>query len=273
MKSMAVVLDSAGTLVRAHRVIRLTSSEKVLTHTPSTQIASRNEGCALVSLGIDPEALEGEGCLCELALSGDVLMISCARAGIGEEHIKRALLHEQGRALEGRGCATIAELKELREQLAGEHGELDYITSGMLVDTEKGCIAGLVCAGGALEDSALAAVEQLKQVAEVHLCSGDSMSVVHTVAGKLKLPYSVVVGNCAPECKAAYVESLKCEGRTVVMVGDGINDLLAVRCADVGVAMAAYGTPPHELLGEADVVVHTHEELVEVVKGLRAMVC
>ena len=41
-----------------------------------------------------------------------------------------------------------------------------------------------------------------------------------------------------PEDKANFVESEKAEGRTVIMIGDGINDSPALSAADVGIAIS-----------------------------------
>lgn len=265
--SVEVVLDCAGTLVRPHRVVSLTGSGRVLTHTSSTELASRKGECALVSLDIDPAEVEGEGYVCELVLRKGLLTVPCARAHIGEEHVRAAMLAESRRAALGERCATMADLLELRRTLVHAHPHLDYITSGMLVDTEQGRIAGLVCAGGVLEQCAITAVRELSRMAGVHICSGDTPAIVQRIAQKLGLSRSAAVGHCAPACKAAHVRALKRKG-VVVMVGDGINDVLAVRQADVGVAMAAYTTPPDQLLSEADVVVHSHAQLVRLVRDV-----
>ena len=44
-----------------------------------------------------------------------------------------------------------------------------------------------------------------------------------------------------PEDKATIIEELKNEGRTVIMVGDGINDAPVLTRADIGIAMGAMG--------------------------------
>lgn len=54
-------------------------------------------------------------------------------------------------------------------------------------------------------------------------------------AGKV---YSVF-GRVSPEQKEILIKSLKAQGKTVAMVGDGVNDILALREADASIAMAS----------------------------------
>jgi cation-transporting ATPase E len=60
-----------------------------------------------------------------------------------------------------------------------------------------------------------------------------------------------IFGRVDPELKARLVSALKARGRYVAMTGDGVNDILPVRSADVGVAMQS-GSPATR--GVADLV-------------------
>jgi Zn2+/Cd2+-exporting ATPase len=87
--------------------------------------------------------------------------------------------------------------------------------------------------------AALAALRVLG-VDRILLITGDHAEAAHAVAEKLGV--DGVYARCLPETKLEIVEREKAEGRLIMVVGDGVNDALALRRADVGVAMGAMGS-------------------------------
>jgi cation-transporting P-type ATPase C len=71
------------------------------------------------------------------------------------------------------------------------------------------------------------------------LVTGDTGQVTRPLGERLG--FDRVIPSLLPEEKAREIERLRSEGRIVVMVGDGINDALALSMADIGVAMGAGG--------------------------------
>ncbi|PAP75906.1 hypothetical protein BSZ37_05355 [Rubrivirga marina] len=96
--------------------------------------------------------------------------------------------------------------------------------------------AAVFAVGDRLRPEAAALVRQWTAEGKaVHLLSGDHPATVAAVATQLGLEQAR--GHVSPEAKREAIEALQADGRTVLMVGDGVNDAAALRQADVGAAV------------------------------------
>lgn len=97
---------------------------------------------------------------------------------------------------------------------------------------------GHVVFSGRLEPDAAAAVAELHEMGlSTVLMTGDGQQVADEVAARLGIPETRA--SVSPAEKARHVEELQAKGRRVAMVGDGINDSVALGTADLGVAVAS----------------------------------
>jgi Cu+-exporting ATPase len=69
------------------------------------------------------------------------------------------------------------------------------------------------------------------------LATGDGRTTAETVAAAVGIPADRVLADALPADKTALIERLHADGRTVAMVGDGLNDAPALAAADLGVAI------------------------------------
>ena len=76
-------------------------------------------------------------------------------------------------------------------------------------------------------------------IGRIVLLSGDHAPIARALAQRIGIEETY--GDLLPGDKAAFIERLRAEGGTVLMIGDGINDAPALTAADVGIALAAHG--------------------------------
>ncbi|MEV4903358.1 heavy metal translocating P-type ATPase [Streptomyces albidoflavus] len=99
-----------------------------------------------------------------------------------------------------------------------------------------GAVRGLLTLADALRETSAEAVRELRALGLTPvLLTGDNEAVAAEVARAVGIER--VVAGVLPEGKVAEVERLRAEGRTVAMVGDGVNDAAALATADLGLAM------------------------------------
>ena len=114
-----------------------------------------------------------------------------------------------------------------------------------------------------LRENAKTSIKELKKMGlKVLMLSGDKQIVASKVASELGIDESH--GELNPEQKALLIKELQ-KSANVVMVGDGINDILALKSANVGIAM---GSGASVSVGVSDVVL-LRDELSDLVFALR----
>ena len=147
----------------------------------------------------------------------------------------------EGVGLVKAGKLDFAELK-LPENLSDDVWRI----ASIVAVSANGKPIGAFALADALKTDTAEAIGRLKKHGiDVYIMSGDNQGTVEYVAKQLGIAHAF--GNMSPRDKAAEVQKLKTAGKTVAMVGDGINDAPALAAANVSFAMK----------GGADVAEHT----------------
>tara|TARA_R110002050_G_scaffold69210_2_gene149758 strand:+ start:12101 stop:14326 length:2226 start_codon:yes stop_codon:yes gene_type:complete len=101
---------------------------------------------------------------------------------------------------------------------------------------DKQNVLALLALEDSLKEDSLAAIQELQKMGlELHLMSGDNAATVKHLAEKVGIRN--YRGGQMPQDKSDYIKQLQAKGKTVAMVGDGINDAEALAQADLSIAM------------------------------------
>lgn len=101
-----------------------------------------------------------------------------------------------------------------------------------------GKMAGIICVADTIKESSIHAVDRLKSLGlEVYMLTGDNKKTAEYIAKKAHIDN--VIAEVLPGDKAGTIAGLQSRGKTVMMVGDGVNDAPALVQADVGTAIGS----------------------------------
>ncbi|MDO4314398.1 MAG: heavy metal translocating P-type ATPase [Oscillospiraceae bacterium] len=143
---------------------------------------------------------------------------------------RRVVIGSHHFVFEDEGCAVPADGQAAFDALPPQYSHL-YLAIG-------GQLAAVICVADPLRPEAAAVLNTLRRlgVSRLVMMTGDSERTAAAIAAQLGVDeyHSEVL----PEDKAAFVEAERAAGRTVVMIGDGINDAPALSAADVGIAIS-----------------------------------
>ncbi len=109
--------------------------------------------------------------------------------------------------------------------------------TAMLVGRD-GKLAGVIAVADTLKPEAKEAVAALaREKIEVVMLTGDNQRTAQAIARELGI--EKVIAEVLPGDKAKVVQDLQKQGKSVAMVGDGVNDAPALAVADIGIAIGS----------------------------------
>ena len=251
-KADTIVFDKTGTLTRAtpqvvdilpfsnsekDDVLRLAAClEEHFPHSMANAVvrAAREQGLAHEEMHSEVEYIVAHGIASRVG--GERVVIGSYHFVFEDEH-----------------CIVPADEQEKFDQMPAEYSHLYMAASGQLV--------GVICIADPLRPEAASVLRQLHKlgIRNTVMMTGDSYRTAEAIARQVGVDQ--FFAEVLPEDKANFVQKAKAEGRTVVMIGDGINDSPALSAADIGIAIHSGAAIAREI---ADVTIKADslEELV-----------
>lgn len=182
---------------------------------------------------------------------------SITGAGILTQWEGRRVAVGNSRLLEQLHVTASDETREQAARFANEGKTPMYVV-------EDGRLAGIICVADTIKETSLEAVKQIRGLGiAVYMVTGDNRKTAEYIGRQAHVDQ--VVAEVLPGDKADVVSRLQREGKTVMMVGDGINDAPALVQADVGCAV---GSGSDIALESGDIVL-MKSDLMDVYRAIR----
>ena len=161
---------------------------------------------------------------------------------------KKVLIGSAHFVFEDEGCRVPKGEQEKFDSLPAEYSHLYLCIASEL--------SAVICIHDPLRREAKDAIRALHAcgIDKVVMMTGDNRRTAESVAAEVGV--DEVYAEVLPEDKAAFVRSEKAKGRTVIMIGDGVNDSPALSEADAGIAISTGAAIAREI---ADITVASED--------------
>ena len=252
-----VVLDKTGTITEGKpKVTDILpaagfSEEEVLRLAASGEQASEHPlGAAILACARERElelfALPADGFENQTG-QGIVAMLDGKETAVGNLRLVKALGAEE----------AFAPHMARAEQMSAEGKTPMFVLS-------EGKAAGIIAVADTIKETSIAAIDAMKAMGiDVYMLTGDNRKTAEYIGKQAHLPH--VIAEVLPNEKLGVISGLQSEGKTVMMVGDGINDAPALIQADLG---AAIGSGSDIALESGDMVL-MKSDLMDVCRAIR----
>ena len=229
----AVVFDNSGTLIERYRVIKDVFNGDIFTNINSLDLIDSADDLALVVLQFNTNKL--------LNLNPDTMISDVIReydidfdVSFSTKQVSKAEVKE---ILDNETDTTISDITDGFEILGEKIPHMELCNgSALIVDVDLGQVAYTITSAGKFFPRVFETVETLKSRGiEIFIASGDRKGAINRLANMLDVPEDNAFGTVSTRGKCEVVSILKDAGYKVMMVGDGLNDVLAFKKADVSV--------------------------------------
>lgn len=159
-------------------------------------------------------------------------------------------------------------LEDEKIKISSEQGDLinslkeEYSLLFMAYDNK---LLAVLCIDDPIRKDAKETVSNLRKLGFTHIAmlTGDNENSAKAVSKKLDLDF--YKSQVLPEDKEEYIKKMKDMGRKVIMIGDGVNDSIALSQADVGISMSK-GADLAKEISDVSIKTDSLKELVDLVK-------
>ncbi|MDO5849556.1 MAG: HAD family hydrolase [Methanobrevibacter sp.] len=263
----AIVSDNSGTLLERYRAIKDIESGDIFTNINSLDLIESGEYLNLVVLQFDTTRL--------LDLPQDILISDIVRrydidfdVSFPNTEIPRS---EVAEIIYNDDEATIGDIVDCFKILKVKIPKIELCNgSALIIDIKQKRIRYTITSAGKLFPSVKSTINKLQERGiEIFIASGDRKGAIERLAKLLNIDPNNAFGTVSTRGKREVVKNLQDEDYKVLMVGDGVNDILAFEDADISVlTLEQEEEVSDKLLDKTDFIIYKFSEILDIVDKL-----